>query len=362
MQTTNKMIAGDVQDTSPLEQEIRALLDARLGLPLSDEDYRFLLLEGHIADMGSTPPDSSKREALVRKAIETVRNLRASQGRPLGTDSARAGEMATDDSHRRFALSCLLAREAGALAEVVQFRARHLGGEVLAWKLMEAWILRQADTDGDYSHYLEVVIPTGTVVRPTLAGLVAESPVPLAELRTEGGVRARFLVYGVEGGTWVKSVPVRAGGVLDELRKLSDRLAKSYSWKADQAAVFVLTGVIPLMVGIRLETEVQSEHPAASRVRLVIDPVVSPQEVFEEYGRVRERMIEGTARPLTEKHLKLAVFAAERRPPAKWAQVMKAWNREYPDWGYEKETLFARDATAAQNRILRPRLDADVLL
>ncbi|MBN1460104.1 MAG: hypothetical protein JXA57_11230 [Armatimonadetes bacterium] len=351
-----------MQDTSPLEQEIRALLDARLGLPLSDEDYRFLLLEGHVSDIGAEAPDSPKREALLKKAILTVRNLRASQGRPVGKDSAKASEMATDDRHRRYALSCLLAREAAVLPEVVEFRRKYLGGEVLAWKDMEDWILRQAEADSGYSQYIEVVIPEDTVVRPTLSGLVVESPVPLAELRTEGGVRARFLEYGVEGGTWVESVPVRSGGVLDELRKLSDRLARSYSWKTDQATVFVLTGVIPLMVGIRLETEVQSEHPAASRVTLIIDPVVSPQEVFEAYGQVRERMMEGTARPLTEKHLKLAVFAAERRPPAKWAEVMEAWNREYPDWRYEKETLFARDATAAQNRILRPRLDADGLL
>ncbi len=95
---------------------------------------------------------------------------------------------------------------------------------------------------------------------------------------------------------------------------------------------------------------------------LVIDPVVSPQDVFDSYAKLRERMVEGTARPLTEKHLRLALFAAERRPPAKWAPVMEAWNDKYPDWRYEKETLFARDATAAQNRILRPRLDADALL
>ena len=355
------MILGNDQHTSPPEQDIRALLDSRLGLPLSDEEYGFLLLEGDIGSIGAAAPESPQRESLAKKVTDTVRNLRASQGRPVGQAPTRAGEMATDDRHRRFALSCLLAREAAALPEVVEFRARHLGGEVLAWKDMEAWILRQAEADGRYSHYIEVVIPADTVVRPTLSGLVAESPVPLAELRTEGGVRARFLEYGVEGGTWVKSVPVRAGGVLDELRTLSDRLARNYSWKADQGTVFTLTGVIPLMEGIRLETDVLIEHPAASRVTLVVDPVVSPQEVFEAYAKLRERMVEGTARPLTEKHLKLAVFAAERRPPAKWAEVMKAWNEEYPDFAYTKETVFARDATAAQNRILRPRLDADAL-
>jgi hypothetical protein len=356
------MITGDDKNTRPIDEEVRALLGVRLGLPLSDDEFGFLVLEGSIAGIGSLAPESAERESLLRKTADTVRNLRASQGRPVGKTPEKVGGMAVDDGNRRYVLSCLLAREAEADSEVIEFRNKHLRGGPIAWKDMEAWILAQAETDGGYSQYIEVVIPPGTTVRPTVSGLVAESPVPLAQLPTDGGVRAKFVEYGVEGGKWVKSVPVAAGGVLDELRTLCERLARSYSWKVDQATVFVLTGVVPLMAGIRQETVVQSEHPAASRVTLVIDPVVSPQDVFDSYAKLRERMVKGTARPLTEKHLRLALFAAEQRPPAKWAPVMEAWNEKYPDWRYEKETLFARDATAAQNRILRPRLDADALL
>ena len=79
------------------------------------------------------------------------------------------------------------------------------------------------------------------------------------------------------------------------------------------------------MAGIRLETSVQTEHPAASRVTLVIDPLLSPQAVLETYSELRHKVLEGSYRPLGEKHLRLAVFAAERRPPAKWAEVMQAW-------------------------------------
>jgi hypothetical protein len=41
---------------------------------------------------------------------------------------------------------------------------------------------------------------------------------------------------------------------------------------------------------------------------------------------------------------------------------MRAWNLEHPELAYTKETIFARDATAAKNRLLRPRLDPDALL
>lgn len=73
-------------------------------------------------------------------------------------------------------------------------------------------------------------------------------------------------------------------------------------------------------------------------------------------------MLEGTYRPLKPKYLELAFFAAERRPPDKWAEVMKAWNAAHPDDTYQVETTFARDCTQAQRRLLRPWLNEDALL
>ena len=148
---------------------------------------------------------------------------------------------------------------------------------------------------------------------------------------------------------------------MDELRRLSVRLGKKYSWTEDQGTVFVLSGVTPLVAGIRLETDIQSEHPAASRITLVIDPLVSPQEVLETYSELRQKVLKGTHRPISEKHRMLAVFAAERRPLATWAEVMEAWNRAHEEYQYETVTVFARDCTAAKRRLLRPKLDPDAL-
>jgi hypothetical protein len=270
--------------------------------------------------------------------------------------------MATSDSERLYALSRLLALEAGRSPEVIAFRERYVGGGTMPWDEIGEWISARALEDGEHSQYVEIVLPFGASARATVSGMVIESLTPLADVRVEDTVRAKFVRYGLPGQDRVKVVPVRAGGVLDALRTLSQRLSRSFGWTDDQAVVFTLSGVTPLLVDVRMETRVQSEHPAASRVTLVIDPVTSPPRILELYATLRRKVLKGTYRPLRRKHLLLAVFAAERRPPAKWAEVMQAWNEEHKEYEYEKVTLFARDCTAAQRRLLHPRLNPDALL
>ncbi len=357
------MITEPSDSTSPSESlDVRALLDARLDAPLADEEFRFLELQGLIAEIEEAPARRRSRVAALAKAVQTVKTLRRAQGKEERQKSPKAGRLAIDDRDRRFALSRLLAIEAERDPEVCGFRERYLGGKPLEWARIEEWIGATAAADGEHSQYVEIALPADSSLRVPVEGPRIESEALLRDVHVEATVKVKFVSYGLPGKDRVQVVPVRAGGVLDELRRLSEKLARSYRWTADQATVFVLAGVTPYMVGVRIETVVGSAHPAASTVCLEIDPIVSPLEVQKAYSQIRQKMLEGIYRPLTEKHLKLAVFAAERRPPAKWAEVMAAWNEAHPEYGYEKETVFARDATAAQNRLLRPRLDADALL
>lgn len=296
------------------EEEVRRLLEARLGLPVSEEELGFLRLQGTLASIQEAGGDPRQKRAALEKAVETLKNLRAVQGQPLGEEPGAAGPLATDEEDRRFALSRLLALEAGQAAEVVGFRERHLAEGLLDLESIGEWIALQAEAQGAPSLYVEIALPAGTQVKATPHGMVAKSEVPVSELPIEGAVRAKLLKYSFPGAPYVQAVPVSAGSTLDELRRLSERLAKSYSWQADQATVFVLSGVTPLVAGILARTEVQSEHLAASRVTLTIDPLVAPQTVLEAYSELRQKVLLGKHRPLSEKHRQLAVFAAERRP------------------------------------------------
>lgn len=350
------------RSSSPAREDVRALLDAHLSPPLTGEELTFLELRQVVGEIERTRGDAGARARVLAAAAQTVRDLRRAQGRVDEGRPQRAAAMATDDSARRYALSRLLAIEAERLSEVVDFRSRRLDGQVMAWEELEAWVKGQADADGPPSRFVEVALPDEAELRWTGAGLAATSDLPLSEAFIGGGYSHKILAYGLPGRERVRHQAVRAGGVLHELLTLTEKLAATFAWTKDQATVFVLSGVTPYVAGVRRETEVRSEYPAASRLRLEVDPVVSPQEVVSVYSGLRQKVLEGTCRPLSDKHLKLAVFAAERRPPAKWGEVMASWNEAYPEHLYEKETIFARDCTAAQRRLLRPRLRADALL
>lgn len=41
---------------------------------------------------------------------------------------------------------------------------------------------------------------------------------------------------------------------------------------------------------------------------------------------------------------------------------MAAWNEAHADYQYRQVTMFARDCTAAQRRLLSPRLNPDALI
>src|SRR5258706_258426 len=75
-----------------------------------------------------------------------------------------------------------------------------------------------------------------------------------------------------------------AGGVLDRLRQLSDKLGKKYAWEPAQASVFVLTGRAPLLAPIRAQAEWHGRAaPAPDRVVIIIDPAIYRKDVAAPY-------------------------------------------------------------------------------
>jgi hypothetical protein len=348
------------------DQSIRLLIDGELTEPLSDEEWGFLLLQGQVGQIRRVLGERARQTEQMTKAARTIRNLRATQGRPVVGESEPAGRMGPSEGHRRYALSRLLALEADTDERVAGFRDAHLAGypdRTLPWEEIGDWIAARAEADGAATTFALVALPPGATTVPGPEGLRVEDSAPLSDLRIEGALQARMLSFGLPGSKWVQRVAVRTGGVLDELWHLCAHLVRRYGWKEDQAAVFVLSGVTPYMPGIAFETVYRDDYPAASRITLVIDPVVAPQEVMARYSRLRQQMLPGRYRPLSDKHLRLAVFAAEHRPSgATWAKLMELWNQEHPEETYTQATVFARDCSLARKRLLQPRLDPDGLL
>ena len=50
-------------------------------------------------------------------------------------------------------------------------------------------------------------------------------------------------------------LPDKGGRVLEELRRLSERLAQRYAWDEAQATTFVLTDAVPLVSTVKLRPD-----------------------------------------------------------------------------------------------------------
>jgi hypothetical protein len=89
---------------------------------------------------------------------------------------------------------------------------------------------------------------------------------------------------------------------------------------------------------------------ALNRIKLTIDPTLSPREVGSIYRQMRGQIFGKRYRTMSEKHIRLALFAFERDPQESIKGAMTDWNRTYQKWRYKSETNFGRDRIAARRR------------
>lgn len=171
----------------------------------------------------------------------------------------------------------------------------------------------------------------------------------------EGGryaIRLILLDYLDPASSVTKCRPVRKDGLLGRLKLLAHKLARF--WDEAAAVWFVLTGQAPPipLARTRLTYDSRGQH----RITLELAPHLKPEEVAAIYARARRETPFGFPplggrkyRPLTEKHLELAAFAAEEE--GSWQELLDRWNARHPEWRYQDRRTFARDAKAAFERV-----------
>lgn len=347
------------------ETQIRADLE-RIFPDLTDGEWQWLMAKNYVADcledIALSVPDA------INKLADEIRMLPSRSGDPANAprmlEAARAPvrdrRAATS---RTEALSVLIAQDAAQEPDVQAFRHDVLQDRLLELEDVEAWIKEQSEKQGPPSFWLSspLAIPEGTRIHRDGAVLTFDPPLVIARLdrrqsQSTSPLKREMLEYGVPGKDWTLVVLVRSGGVLDSLRCLSEDCARSYGWQLAQATLFILTGKVPLVHAIWTETSLRSPLSATSRITLKVDPMVTPQEVADEYRRLRREMIPGRARPLSEKHAQLALFTAQRPDGEPWAARMGSWNDRNPQWHYGQVSNFTRDARRAQQQLLQPRL------
>lgn len=151
--------------------------------------------------------------------------------------------------------------------------------------------------------------------------------------------------------TPIRPSSVWPGSVIDDLYKLSEELADTFRWpgkdttrglgrwwRQDAAAVFVLTGVAPLMhpVDARLKLKESRYASPQWRIGLDISPWVSAEEVSRAYKRIQDQVIEGRKRLPDPKTLEVTRFVWEqerlngyKKPP--WRILFERWNKKHEE-------------------------------
>lgn len=291
-------------------------------------------------------------ENLADKHVE-YRDVLRSQGqqRPRQRRSEQEIHKLPTDA-RLEVLSDILSQRATQEPDIVAFRASALGGSLLPWENVDAWIKEQAKKDGPFTWYLSVAVPEGYQLRQDKSGIIlTEPPLTVSQEAAGWGLDTRRLEYAVPGNPSVRHVPTRLWGVLDILRTLSERLAEKYSWQRSQATIFVLTGIPVALSRGRVTKSLRFPYGVTSRLTIEIDPRVSPKEVLALYREHRKELLGGRYQPMDRKHLELARFY-EGRGKGPWRADMAEWNgAQAPEWRYSDWRNFRRDCVHAWERL-----------
>lgn len=345
------MMPRQMQGLLRTEEDVRRRLEDEFKRPIPQHMWQYLLELRAIEDYLLNPDEDTWENVKWHcRQLFTV----MSYGKREEERLKRPREAPPDK--RLAALGEIWAAEARREVGVMEFREKVLGGRLLTWEEASAWIKRQAQEQGRPTSWVRVPLPDG--YRPdTLRGLhwlEAFADLPDSVKATWPVARSTEALAYLADDEWVREVPVARSGVLGRLKALATRLTKRFPlWDEAQAVMFVLTDTAPRLSKARIRTALPSEGPP--RIMLEVDARTSPDEVARFYAPARKEVLSDAGapakdKPMTEKHLHLAVYLAEHFETP-WSRLMEAWNAEYPAWAYSDMRTFARDAKAAWCRV-----------
>lgn len=336
-------------------EEVRRQLEARLTHPVPQEVWDYLASQDFDwvpAAMRGEPDGMDALEEECRK-LERIRGGTPPSSLPqvphrlvaLRKTRGRDGDTATSE-RREAVLSMIMASRASQDEELASFRQDVLGKRLLRAAEVEGWIKNVARNQGRATTWVKAPVEwTWKPKRKQIRRRVMPFDLNGARLNYE---MLRYL--SVDGE--VRGELTTAEGVLERLRRLSERLAARYGWSEAAATSFILSGETPLCAAIRYRVRTSSTVPARTRLVLEIDPALPPPVVAAFYREVRRSLVK-RVRSLSAKHLRLAQFSVES-PVGSWVQRMAAWNRNNPNHRYDVVGLFRRDCERAVERLVRP--------
>lgn len=354
------------------EDVVRRALGRQLGHTVKEDDKAWILMV---------------KERFVKEVQDgfdvTLKDLKAKylEYREIiyPAKSPQGDTQDTDPDERHLTLMKIMAIEGAQLPDVVAFRREILGCRLLEPKEGPAWIERNQGPP-PHSWWVKIRLPDG--IADPLKGLDAVMEVP-EDKRGLGaghyeGLSRGFLAYPfpfpssqwVTGGTnefqQVRLAPLRTGTPVWRLKIAANAVLRHcHRWEEEcddpwkyhrfeeQVVAFVLCGSIPLYPAGTATIHRDELSGQCHKITIEVIPRLSGSEVAQLYSQVRRRVFNGKDKPMSDKHLTLAVFMAERLSECStWGALMAEWNKKHgKKWRYYKEIYFSRNARWAWRRM-----------
>lgn len=362
------------------EEQVRALLAEKLRGPVHENIWQYLLDYGFVKEYldgieGADLEYLAKEYRKISRYLSPFAPLQRSRTRHASPDK------------RLQALSRIVACEMNRSRLVKRFRQDVLGGRLLAEEEIPIWI-KQQDPGQQLWWWRTVRIPISAEGIVLYKGWIFPVVPPYTRTLTEiidnvrilgrdeiisERVSREYLIYpcrpsaggknGDEGhydvvsfgpGTtlaYLKEIARSFAGLSPSYNDFYAPLSGEYPFLTEPEAVrVILSGRPPLLWPAEINVGGCVGHP---RLHLDVDARMSPAEVAKWYRHSRHWVFRGQDKPLTEKHLQLAVYLAEHFDTrwTSWARLMQLWNEDCPQWAYVSWRNFARDAKAAWCRV-----------
>ncbi len=335
----------------------RREINGNLDRPLSDGEWNLLQTDGSLEKLRRGDMDPA---GVAAKVIQWRQAVGINAPPPVPIVPKLRADPAS--GARAELLSYLVSLIAERVDRVSAFRRDVLKDKLLPSDATGEWISKVSAKEG-FSAWLEVPFSSehGKLETDKTKGTlwVSAPPLSISKSRPATGAQWHWLRY-FSGGHKEQSVRTAAGGVLERLRIASEQIAAQIGCFEAHATDFILSGsplpVFPVRQALKLmEGNVLS---ALNRVELTIDPALSPSEASRVYRDIRTTIFGRRHRNMSEKHIRLALFALQRPRDEKLSVAMKEWNKLFPRWRYKAETNFGRDRTVSRRRALAA-LDAN---
>lgn len=357
------------------KEDIRAQFGKELGGLITDEEWEVIVKKNYYEEimMGiTTIPDAARalREDSENYFVFAPRFFRRHL-KPVSEKEQHVDKSKLDTSrisaHSKV-LSIIFAYDASQEEDLQRFRESVLGNRLIEPSKVEAWIKKQTSVDGPPSFWLRDVPIPMDLWKSWMVSNEEKHTLKFTRnfIRLQKVELHYALEYAVPEDDWVRRISIAAEGVLEELRRLSEKFANRYGWQPALATVFVLTGYIPEVASIvsKIQSHFFKTHkirlaskelriPVIPKIHMTIDPSATPEEVSDYYGGMRRKILGNKRyRKLSDKHLNLALLKASVPKGESCTGQMSRWNKVHPEWRYRHSSNFVRDCLRSLHRLL----------